>query len=69
MTKLREQRRLEEAKISVEQKRQQQLEIEARQQQIYSGSSGVQGDPLRVTIFGSKVLMNGKLRHYSLISL
>ncbi len=72
MEVLKEQRRIEEAKIALEQEKQQQLEIEARQQhaqQIYSGASGVEGDLLRVTIFGGTVRMNRKHRTYSPISL
>ena len=72
MEVLHEQRRIEEAKIATEQAKQQQLEIKAREQQakkIYAGQSGVQGDLLRVTIFEGEVLMNGKHRRYSPVSL
>lgn len=72
METLREQRRTEEAKIALEKEKYLQQELEVRQQQadkIYAGQSGIQGDLLRVTIFGGQVLMRGKHRRYSPVSL
>ena len=71
MELLREQRHIEEAKIAIEQEKQQLLEMEHRQahaDEIYSGKSGIQGDLLRVTIRGGELYLNGKFRSYSPVS-
>jgi len=71
MEVLREQRRIENAKIAVEQEKQQLLETEQRQahiNEIYTGYEGAQGDLLRVTISGGQMRLNGKLRSYRPVS-
>jgi len=71
MELLREQRRIEEAKIVAEQEKQQRLEMEYRQaqaEQIYSGERGIRGDLLRVTIRGGELLINGRHRPFSPVS-
>jgi len=71
MELLREQRRIEEAKITAEQEKQQRLEMEYRQaqaEQIYSGERGIRGDLLRVTIRGGELKINGQHRPYSPVS-
>jgi len=71
MELLREQRRIEEAKIAVEREKQQLLEMEYRQahvESIYAGESGIRGDLLRVTIRGGELYINGEHRHYSPVS-
>lgn len=68
---LREQRRIEEAKVAAEQEKKQRLEMEYRQaraDQIYSGERGIRGDLLRVTIRGGELYIKGKHRHYSPVS-
>ncbi|NOQ81523.1 MAG: hypothetical protein GQ548_03225 [Methylophaga sp.] len=71
MELLREQRRIEEAKVAAEQEKKQRLEMEYRQaraDQIYSGERGIRGDLLRVTIRGGELYIKGKHRHYSPVS-
>ncbi len=71
MELLREQRRIEEAKIAVEQEKQLLLEMERRQayaDEIYTGKRGIRGDLLRVTIRGGELYLNGKFRSYSPVS-
>lgn len=72
MEELREQRRIENAKVDLEKEKYRQQQLEARQhhaKKVYAGQAGVRGDLLRITIFGGQIEMNGKHRHYSPVSL
>ncbi|NOQ93137.1 MAG: hypothetical protein GQ547_00710 [Methylophaga sp.] len=71
MEVLREQRRIEEAKVAAEQEKQYLLEMEARQDhvdQIYAQEPNIQGDLLRVTIRSGELYIHGQHRQYRPVS-
>jgi len=71
MERLRELRRIEDAKVAAEQEKQRLLDMQIRQahaEQIYSGERGIRGDLLRVTIRGGELHINGKHRPYKPVS-
>jgi len=71
MDLLREQRRIEEAKVAAEQEKQRRVEMESRQayaEEIYAGERGIRGDLLRVTIRGGELYLNRKHRPYKPVS-